>query len=70
MKFQNPSLNFFERTDGRTHGQTETNMLPTFFFGTIKTGFLAMHLSCIENISLIASVEKSTKNVDGWTMNA
>ena len=54
MKFQNPSLNFFERTDG--HGQTETNMLPTFFFGTIKTGFLAMYLSCIENISLIASV--------------
>ena len=70
MKFQNPSLNFFERTDGRTHRQTETNMLPTFFFGTIKTGFPAMHLSCIENISLIASVEKSTENVDGWTMNA
>ena len=34
-----------------------------------KTGFLARHLSCIENISLIASVEKSTENVDGWTMN-
>ena len=66
MKFQNPSLNFFERTDGLT----ETNMLPTFFFGTIKTGFPAMHLSCMENISLIASVEKSTENVDGWTMNA
>ena len=68
MKFQNPSLNFFKRTDGLR--QTETNMLPTFFFGTIKTGFPAMHLSCIENISLIASVEKSTENVDGWTMNA
>ena len=30
MKFQNPSLNFFEWTDAHTHGQAETNMLPTF----------------------------------------
>ena len=44
MKFQNPSLNFF-LTEEQTPGQPETNKLPTFFFGTIKTGFLAMHLS-------------------------
>ena len=69
MKFQNPSLNFFERTDGLTD-KPKPICSPLFFFGTIKTGFLAMHLSCIENISLIASVEKSTENVDGWTMNA
>ena len=35
MKFQNPSFNFFERTNKRTHGQTdgqaESNMLPNFF---------------------------------------
>ena len=68
MKFQNPSLNFFEGTDGLTDKPHQ--YAPHFFFGTIKTGFLAMHLSCIENISLIASVEKSTENVDGWTMNA
>ena len=36
MKFQNPSLNLFlngrkdERTEGWTHAQAETNMLPTF----------------------------------------
>ena len=31
MKSQNPSLNFyFERTDGETNGQVESNMLPTF----------------------------------------
>ena len=34
MKFQNPSLKFFERadkqTDARTDGQAETNILPTF----------------------------------------
>ena len=36
MKFQNRSLNFSlngrkdERTDGRTHAQAESNMLPTF----------------------------------------
>ena len=28
-----------------------------------------MHLSCIENISLNASVEKSSENVDERTMN-
>ena len=69
MKFQNPSMNFFERTDGLTD-KLKPIFSPHFFFGTIKTGFLAMHLGCIENISLIASVEKSTENVDGWTMNA
>ena len=68
MKFQNPSLNFL---NGRTDSRTNRNQYaPHFFFGTIKTDFLAMHLSCIENISLIASVEKSTENVDGWTINA
>ena len=34
MKFQNPSFIFFERTDTRTHaqtdGQAESNILPTF----------------------------------------
>ena len=31
MNFQNPSLNFFERTDEQTDvGQAESNMLPTF----------------------------------------
>ena len=36
MKFQNPSLNSVlngrkgERTDERTNGQAESNMLPTF----------------------------------------
>ena len=36
MKFQNPSLNSVlngrkdERTDKRTNGQAESNMLPTF----------------------------------------
>ena len=32
MKFQNPSLILFlnGRTDGRRHGQAETNMLPLF----------------------------------------
>ena len=39
MKFQKPSLNFF-CMDGRTHGQAKTNMLLTFFFGTIKQVFL------------------------------
>ena len=68
MKFQNPSLSFFERTDGLT--DKPKPICSPIFFGTIKTGFLAMHLGCIENISLIASVDKSTENVDGWTMNA
>ena len=36
MKFQNPSLNFI--LNGQTHGQAETNMLPTFSkWGGIKT---------------------------------
>ena len=35
-----------------------------------KQGFLAMHLSCSENISFIASVEKSTENVERLTKNA
>ena len=32
MKFQNPSFKFFlnGRTNGRTDGQAENNMLPTF----------------------------------------
>ena len=61
MKFQNPSLNFF--LNGRMDSWTSRNQYaPHFFLWDHKTDFLAMHLSCIENISLIASVEKSTEN--------
>ena len=46
----------------------QLGLCPTWL-ETRKTGFLAMHLSCIENISLNASVEKSSENVDGWTVH-
>ena len=32
MKFQNPSLNFFERTDERTHTQTSRKQYAPHFF--------------------------------------
>ena len=46
----------------------QLDLCPTWL-ETRKTCFLAMHLSCIENINLNASVEKSSENVDGWTMH-
>ena len=39
MKFQNPSMNFFERTDGLTD-RLKPIFSPHFFFGTIKQVFL------------------------------
>ena len=70
MKFQNPSLNFFfERTDERTHthGQAESNMLPTFSkLGGIKSRFSddAAHMvfTYLINLQLTFGIWESSVN--------